>query len=366
MGDDTENCYIIFSNHTLTTLLVTRGTVALVAVVACGITLVMIVMARALGHFTQRLTLYLTLSAFASQVTYLLQVVPVKALGHVPPRLQNLCVSAGVLETYLEWVQWMLISWIVLYLFIWAIFGLHWNKKKHEATGLALSLLFPFVFSLVPLSNKMYNHPGPWCRLAGFMNSCQDSRHYFQYEVAYDSLRIVLHMMNFALMTIMAAMFCTRSMPTTVHSEEYHSQHRRALREAAPLLVYPLLAMLVDFLTTASHLLYIHKKVKTGLWLVLAILAPLMTFSIPTIMVIQTQNCVSRIRVAVTWCCRRHRARGYQPVSPSSSQVITPSNTENSCEYERDFLTTATYSCSYSHTEYKKIESIQKSYKRYS
>ena len=141
------------------------------------------------------------------------------------------------------WCELLFICWITLYLFLRAVFKSNPFTRKHEIAGVTctLSVSSPLLFTWVPLLDDMYGLSGAWCWIRFTEGGCDGSYAQglaYQIGMWYGPLIVIVSISFIATFILVAAMcqgaFCS-------HSEEriYQPNHRKALKEALPLLIYP-------------------------------------------------------------------------------------------------------------------------------
>ena len=64
-----------------------------------------------------------------------------------------------------DWMELLIISWILLYLVMVLVFKYNADavRRKHEVCGLAVILVLPFLFNWVPFLEGMYSLSGAEC-----------------------------------------------------------------------------------------------------------------------------------------------------------------------------------------------------------
>ena len=164
--NDTD-CLKILAEE-LDTCKVATISVCSTASVACILAVIFILASKVYKKFVYRLTLYMIIVALLHPVVLILDVLPVYRNGTVVAvreGFESFCSLVGFLYVVTEWMELLVICWIVLYLVMVLVFRHSANavKVKHEACGLAVVLLLPLVVAWVPFVKNMYGLSGAAC-----------------------------------------------------------------------------------------------------------------------------------------------------------------------------------------------------------
>ena len=138
------------------------------AIIACALAVILIIVLKLYRKFLNRLVLYLMVAAGGYSVAFLLAITPVHhSNGEVQVRegLDGLCAAFGFFIQMTEWIFQGTMTWVVVYLTLMAVFKYQADKPKHEVSGLIIILLFPFIINWIPFVSDMYGLSGIWCWL---------------------------------------------------------------------------------------------------------------------------------------------------------------------------------------------------------
>ena len=300
---------------------VAKSVVASMGAAACLLTVVIIVSLKQYKKFVNRLVLYLMIIGCVHAVTIGLEVAPVRHMGQtvvVRRGLNGLCEAVGFITQTTAWMFFMVMLWIVFYLFLLAVFKYGANKYKHEITGILVSILFPLSFNWVPFVQHMYGLAGVWCWIRLTNGYCWHNYTLgiiYQFALLYGPLTLLIFI-SFFLFVVMVCVLC-RQRIYIKGINIYHSSHHQAVKEALPLLIYPLIYNIICTLMTANRIYYAvtvyqEKNPYFPLWLIHAIIDPCRTL-VPPLAFILHPNTLRRI------CCRskkrkeRENSRAMQP-----------------------------------------------------
>ena len=153
-----SNCLKILGDE-FDTWKVTIISVCSCSSVACVLAVIFILASKVYKKFVYRLTLYLIVASLLKAVVTITDVLPVYHNGTVVAvrsGFYGFCSAVGFLSAVVQWMELLVICWIVLYLVMVLVFRYNANavKVKHEACGLAVVLLLPLLVSWVPFSVK--------------------------------------------------------------------------------------------------------------------------------------------------------------------------------------------------------------------
>ena len=280
-----------FSSQDFEAVFGTKVGLASLAGLACCVAILLIIFYKAHKRFVHRLTLYLAIAAFVFSITLILQVLPVKARCHiVMVTNEQLCLAAGFLCLFAEWYMLLFMTWITLHLFVLAVFRRNYKSRKYEVGGVVICHVFPLLICIVPLINfkhgTMYGLAGAWCWVRVTGESCQPYEEGLieQFTLWYGPLLLAV-LFNFLVIaiTVIALYLGTRETSTLLSTTyQLQNQYREALKEAMPLLFYPIFYNIICFLAFANRVYYAAtNKVSFPLWIIHAVVDPCLPLFIP-------------------------------------------------------------------------------------
>ena len=221
---------------------------------ACVSAIICILVSKGYKKFVHRLTLYLIIAVLFHAIVSILEAMPVYYNGTVVATredLDGLCAAAGFLSIVADWMELLIICWIVIYLVMFK-YSAHDVRRKHEMYGLAVRivlriLVLPFLFNWVPfvIGKNIYGLSGGECWINPSVKS------YCEYDGVGLTLMLVFSygpsflvcLITFVSFGTIAFVMCRR----TLRQEQglcQPSVHQQGLKEVLPLLLYPLIYFL--------------------------------------------------------------------------------------------------------------------------
>ena len=263
-----------------------RVGMSILAAMMCCLAIVMIVFFKAYKRFVHRLALYLSIAALFSAPTFAIELVPVQEkYGHAVIRneYKPFCTAIGFLTEYVLWVILILTCWIALHLFILGVFKRNYTSLKYEAGGIITSLAVPVVFSIIPLihfkNGRLYGLSGAWCWIKIFDKDCDlyVDGIIEQFVLWYGPVMFFVGLNFLAMLAVIIVLYRgTKGDPDQIHI------YKTAVKEALPLLFYPVLFSAVYSLAFANRVYYaVTQKTNYPLWISHAIADPFLPLFIP-------------------------------------------------------------------------------------
>ena len=321
-----DSCYQFTANQVYS-VTVAKAVVASMGAVACLLTVVVIIALKQYKKFVNRLVLYLMIIGCIHAVTIGLEVAPVHHMGKVvtvKKGLNGLCEAIGFITQTTAWMFFMVMLWIVFYLFLLAVFKYSVNKYKHEVTGILVSILFPLSFNWVPFVQHMYGLAGVWCWIRLTNGDCWHGYVQgiiYQFSLLYAPLTLLIFI-TFVLFAVMVCVLC-RQRIYLKGMNVYRSSHHQAVKEAIPLLIYPLVYNIICTLMTANRIYYAitvydGKNPYFPLWFIHSVIDPCRTL-VPPLAFILHPNTLRRICCG---CKKQNEQEKYRDMQPSATVYV--------------------------------------------
>ena len=302
-------------------------------VLACILAIICILVSKGYKKFVHRLTLYLIVAVQFNAAVSILQVVLVYYNGAVVATredLRKLCAAAGFLNELADWLELLVICWIVLYLVMVLVFQYSADaiRRKHEICGLAVILMLPFLFIWVPFVKNMYGLSGGECWIKPSVKS------FCEYDGVGLTLMFLLSygpsflvcLITFVSFGTIAIVMCKRA---SRHQEQGSSQpsiYQRGLKEVLPLLLYPPIYFLFWMAVIATRIYDVLQKVQGRKFQFSLTLAHYVAFLLVALLIIPL---VFLLHSSIN-CCRKKRNKLYTP-STTTSYVVP-----NECSDQED------------------------------
>ena len=284
-----KTCYE-FSKHHYDVVFWAKTSVAMLAVVACCLAVVIIVLHKAYKEFVHRLALYMSTIAFIISIILLVRVIPTEErCGYlsVKEKYGKLCIAMGFLLEYSALVSLLLLLWITFHLFMLAVFKQHCFKSlRNEVACVVTATAAPLPFSIIPLID--FNHNGimyglavPWCWIKTTDVNCNsyDEGVLEQIVLFYGPLAMLI-LFNFIVMLAVIVVVCKGTRGG--HEIQLQNKHKKALKETLPLLLYPIFFNVIFCLAFIPRVYYnITKDASLGLWIMHTTALPCLALFIP-------------------------------------------------------------------------------------
>ena len=319
--DFTNKTCFKFSRHEFTSLCWTLIGVSTLAAIVCLLAILIFAFIKAYQKFVHRLSLYLTISALARAISNVLQCAPVENMcGYVVVRNEQLCKAAGFLTEYSLWMLLLITCWIVLYLFILAVFKRKYNSRKCEVGLLILCHTVPLLVSIVPFidfqNGTMYGLAGPWCWIKVTDENCHEYKEGVieQFALFYGPFIIAFTLHFLAMLVVIIVLY----RGTRKESGRLQDQLKDAMKEAMPLLIYPVffnILVLLAFINRVYYATYTAKKTNFLLWEIQAAVNPIFCLVIPLAFVLHPHTLQMLKKAGKKWRPQSEHSRTHFVVS---------------------------------------------------
>ena len=241
-----------------------------VGLLACVLAIICILVSKGCKKFVHRLTLYLIIAVLFHAFVSILEAVSVYYNGTVVATredLESVCAAAGFLSIVADWMELLVICWIVIYLVMVLVFkySAHDVKRKHEIYGLAVILVLPFLINWLPfvIDKNMYGLSGGECWIKPSVKSYCDYdgvgltlMFVFSYVPAF-----LVCLITFVSFGTIAIVMCKRALQQEQGLRQ-PSVHQQGLKEVLPLLLYPPIYFLFWMIVVATRIINVLQKVQ--------------------------------------------------------------------------------------------------------
>ena len=177
------------------------------------------------------------------------------------------CVAGGFFMEYIMWGMLLTTLMMTVHLTSMVMFPLYYEKvAKLQPFYLAFPWILPLLIVWIPFINNNYGISGPWCWIRLYNEDCsQNMKGVIEmYALWYGELVIGLILNNIGLLVI-AITLCKRSCSTNEMTLDY----RKALKQALPLVIYPITVQFLSAFVIANRL---YQSIHTSFlkWLLIA------------------------------------------------------------------------------------------------
>ena len=253
------SCSHPVSTNEADTILRCMGFIGLSSVIVCSTSVVLVFAFKLYIYFVHRLALYQVLAALCYGLALTLQLLFL-IVRKDDEKNRWLCETVGFFSFYFAWVKLLFTAWLGVHLFCQAILGIDPQKdhKCYEVLCVITLILFPLLFTWIPLVNEEYGPAGAWCWIQSWKDNCIDNLSITgvteQFTLWFGPAMVVSIVESIAIIVIvLRLLFCyqpnnapTRTSTSLLQSLKSSAQKRfKALNELLPLLAYPILFCLL-------------------------------------------------------------------------------------------------------------------------
>ncbi len=253
-------------------------------VVVSFIGLTVILCLRAYKTFLQRLVLYLNVAGIFCSLSSALQVISI-VLDKCDDQYGTVCDTVGFFQTYMVWVIALLVFFMSLHLLLLAVSDRQRKgiRGKLEPITIAISILLPLPISSVPLFTDTYSSSVAWCWIK---ESGEDDK---------DKTGLIeqITLWFFPSILLMTADYCINATTLCIVYRQRKKarvplRHKQALKDALPLLLYPVLLQILTCVGMVNRILLDKFHKNDILWWISAVIAPLRSIVIVLTFVFHT------------------------------------------------------------------------------
>jgi uncharacterized membrane protein len=168
---ESTNCTNVFEDYAFTIVAVVNMVVGFFSFITCCFTILLIAALKKWQFFSQRLILYLTITAMLISLANIIN--RVDFAQNPSDALIRFCIFGGFLTQVTSWMTLCSITSITVYLFLRTTFKK--NTEKYEPLYVLFIFGFPFLFNWIPFINVAYGRAGVWCWIQSFdYTNCEE------------------------------------------------------------------------------------------------------------------------------------------------------------------------------------------------
>ena len=246
-----ESCSHPVSTNETDTILRCMGFIGLSSVIVCFTSVVLVFAFKLYIYFVHRLALYQVLAALCYGLVLTLELLFL-IFRKDDEKNRWLCETVGFFFLYFSWVKLLFTAWLVMNLFCQAVLYKDPQKdhKCYEVLCVITLILFPLLFTWIPLVNEEYGPAGAWCWIQSWKDNCVDHLSIpgitEQFVLWYGPAMFATVVECIAIIVIvLSLLFCyqpTDASTSLLESLKSSAPKRcKALNELLPLLAYPIL-----------------------------------------------------------------------------------------------------------------------------
>ena len=157
-------CITPFDSQEYTNVAIVNTFVAVLSFISTLFVVVFILATKKWQFFSERLILYLTISAMLFSVANIINRVDFH--GEKSSFYNGFCAFSGVMTQVTAWFCFMAYTSITLHLFFRSI--LNKSTEKYEWAYVFLIFVVPLLFNWIPFVSNLYGKAGVWCWISSF------------------------------------------------------------------------------------------------------------------------------------------------------------------------------------------------------
>ncbi len=254
--DENVNCSGILTRKEEVLLIIIRGSIAAVGICACIISISLVFCLKLHKHFVYRMAMYKVVSTILVDFLHIVSTSNYILRGyhyfhHV------VCQITGFLLSYFLWINLLFTIIIIFHFFSLAVCLK--NMKHLEVYYIVVTLVFPLVIAWIPFTTKSYGptYDGGLCWINTLNTDCTTNKvgKIERYVLWYGPSYSILVISIFAAVLIIIVLLYKGCCHSKENEREplliqQNSQHKKAVMELFPLLIYPAIFMLYIVLDT--------------------------------------------------------------------------------------------------------------------
>ena len=252
LQDDNISCNSSFDSYEFTKVAIVNLVTGCVSFVVCCLVICIIILIKNWKFFSQRLVLYLTITALLFSLASILNRVDFSSSSsNTSAFLSGFCVFGGLLTQLTSWMMLCSMMGITFYLFVRTVFNR--NTEKYEWAYISFIFLLPLLFNWIPFVKSSYGDSGAWCWIRSYdLVACEvlDFGLWLQFALLYIPLYLVISV----LLILYAIIIITIYRKKKQVASTYNSQHstpdkvfKKIMNEVFSLVLYPLISIFLNF-----------------------------------------------------------------------------------------------------------------------
>lgn len=282
----------MFEDYEFTIVAVVNMVVGLLSFVACCFTMLLIFMLKKWKFFSQRLILYLTITAMLISLANIVNRVDFSE--NPTEAVTGVCIFGGFLTQVTAWMTLCSNASITVYLFLCTMFQI--STEKYEVLYVLFIFGFPFLFNWIPFIRESYGQAGVWCWIRSFDTAnCKVLvfGKWLQFGLLYIPAYLILAILIIFYILIIAKVYQQRKLLTGSNNPQAKKVLRKAVNEVLSLLAYPLiyfvlaLPLLVNRIYSSAN----PEEPSLVLWYLAALMFPLQGVCTGLIFTLSTVIC---------------------------------------------------------------------------
>ena len=259
-NNTSEPCWNIYTLPKYDALLALRSSLSLLSAIFILCMLGIIILFKKYVFFTQRLILYLAISAFSFSLFTFMDLS--SNLAYVKESALIYCEIIGFFEQITLW--WIVLATTVIMVVVFIKVVFKRNTEKLEFLYIFIIFGLPFVFNWIPFIKMTYGPVGYFCWIRNSnIDDCTKDPFGYWLSIALYFIPINVIMVTVLILLIIAFVFAKRQQGVWQgkYSHEVKKLQKQAELEIRPLIAYPLIFIITNLF---SLLVLIFSLINNG------------------------------------------------------------------------------------------------------
>ena len=271
-----SSCELPFNEQQFINVAIAKAVVSSTSILVCSTTLAFILLLKQWKVFSQKLIIYLFISAILQSIGYLLNKIDFQ--GQTSESYSRFCMFSGFLTQITTWMFQGSIFVITIYLFFLIV--INYDTAKFEVVYVIGIFVLPLVINWVPFINQAYHRAGLWCWIRSFDDTnCEKNvfGEFLEFFLYLAPIYLVLTIGSVLYLIIFVHIFVKikKSAYTNDHAKRVQLKLLRS--ELFSLVAYPVTFFVLNIPIIANRIQGVQKPTEPSLflWYLASIFGPL-------------------------------------------------------------------------------------------
>lgn len=233
-----------------------------------GVIYIMVIFKK-LQFFSQRLVLYLAISAILVNLGIILHRIDYE--NQVSDSYVRFCSFGGYLDMTSNWMLLMAVSCIVAYSAIAIFFSK--STERYEPLYFSVIFIFPLLFTWIPFINNTYGRSGAWCWIKSEERDANCTT-----NVLGTALQLTIWFVPlYVFLVILIILYIMILIKLHLRKKNWPSKSKKikVRRDLLPLMAFPFIFFVLNIIPSINRIYNtIHTEPQVGLWFLTAIVNP--------------------------------------------------------------------------------------------
>lgn len=315
----TKPCINPFDDSIYAIVAAVAAASGLISMLASCFIIFIIILFKKWKFFSQRLILYLAITAALLSLAMVLQRVDYN--NQRSKNYENFCIFAGFLSQVTGWMVLDAVICIQIFLLL-AVFT-DKQPERFEAIFVLLIFVFPLTFNWIPLIHSTYGKAGAWCWIRSKNDkTCEAIRFggVLQLVLWYIPLYVTMVVLVVLYVAVLVKLHSMKRKWTGDFNPHSVKKSKQMTREILPLIIYPLIFFVLNIppFINRIHGVANPNDPEPALWFIAALLFPLQGGAIALCFSLDPETRkrlkVANFRAAFSEFCQSKKVKEY-PIS---------------------------------------------------